>query len=409
MTIVYILNSTDTTAGSTKSFLTLLAGVRQRGVYPIVVVPDANELCEQLSADGIETIVLTYRPSTYSYHGNLQECLLFPLRQSARLWCNYRASSSLYHRLKGRNIDIIHTNVSLIDIGLRAAQMLKVPHVYHFREYADLDFQKVYFPSPGWFHRHLRATGSYSICITRDIQRHHGLADDARSKVIYNGIFSANRPLEVRAQSDEQHDDIDARGSYFLYAGRIEPTKGLFPLIRAYVRYVEQIKTEADADPLPLKVAGDCIAPLYMQEIKGFIEQHNIEPYIQMLGRCTEMSSLYAGARALIVPSEFEGFGRCMPEAMYCGCLVVGHNTGGTQEQFDNGIAHNNGQPIGFSYETEDQLTKHIIYLHNAPIGELDRIRRRAFDTVAKLYSTEQNVENTYRFYQQMLEKTKGI
>ena len=42
-------------------------------------------------------------------------------------------------------------------------------------------------------------------------------------------------------------------------------------------------------------------------------------------------------ALALFVPSSFEGFGFITVEAMFCGCLVIGRNTGGTKEQFDNG------------------------------------------------------------------------
>lgn len=40
---------------------------------------------------------------------------------------------------------------------------------------------------------------------------------------------------------------------------------------------------------------------------------------------------------ALIVPSPFEAFGLITAEAMFNKCLVIGRDTAGTKEQFDNG------------------------------------------------------------------------
>lgn len=42
-------------------------------------------------------------------------------------------------------------------------------------------------------------------------------------------------------------------------------------------------------------------------------------------------------ATALIVPSPFEAFGLITAEAMFNKCLVIGKDTAGTKEQFDNG------------------------------------------------------------------------
>ena len=61
-------------------------------------------------------------------------------------------------------------------------------------------------------------------------------------------------------------------------------------------------------------------------------------------------------AKAIIIPSHNEGFGRCMPEAMFNGCLCIGHDTGGTKEQMDNGTEAT-GEDIALRYQTEDQLT----------------------------------------------------
>lgn len=386
MNIVYVLHSTDMSAGSTKSFQRLLSDMMEKGVYPIVVVPDSRGLYAWLIERGVETIVLTYRPATYTYHRTCRDYLLFPIRQIARLWVNRQAYKKLSVLLLNRKLDLVHTNVSVIDVGKRVAKHFGIPHVYHFREYADLDFHITYFPSSTHFHRKLRKDNDYTICITSDIQRHHGLSDSCHSRVIYNGIHERCTSWNARTIGD-----------YFLYLGRIEPAKGVFLLVQAYANYVRLVD-----NPLPLRLAGKCTVPSYMNLIKDYIAEQHIEDYVEWLGNRAEVASLCQAARALIVPSEFEGFGRCMPEAMFEGCLVVGHDTGGIKEQFDNGLIYC-GEEIGYRYNTLEELIQHLVHLHGALSSELDRIRKNAFDVVNALYSMEKNCEQTFEFYTQIL------
>ena len=110
------------------------------------------------------------------------------------------------------------------------------------------------------------------------------------------------------------------------------------------------------------------------------------------------MQTLYRRAKAIVIPSKYEGFGRCMPEAMSNGCIVIGHNTGGTKEQFDNGLSLT-GMEIGFRYDNKDNLVNAIINIHNADDSVLDPIRHSAFEVVCKLYSYDEYVNNVLSFY----------
>ena len=110
------------------------------------------------------------------------------------------------------------------------------------------------------------------------------------------------------------------------------------------------------------------------------------------------MQTLYRRAKAIVIPSKYEGFGRCMPEAMSNGCIVIGHNTGGTKEQFDNGLSLT-GTEIGYRYDNEDQLVNALKIIHNADDSDLYPIRRIAFEVVCKQYSYEEYVKNILSFY----------
>jgi glycosyltransferase involved in cell wall biosynthesis len=60
----------------------------------------------------------------------------------------------------------------------------------------------------------------------------------------------------------------------------------------------------------------------------------DLEPGVRFLGRVTdpELSALYRGAHLLILPSQIEGFGLPVVEAMACGCAVACSDTPALRE-----------------------------------------------------------------------------
>ena len=216
LNVVYVLNSTYAWGGASKSFISMLEGLRRRGIYPIVVMPDREGLYHILRQMGIECVVSCFRPNTYPHNrSSLKDILLFLPKLIARRIVNYRAVRTLASLMKGRQIDLVHTNVSVIDVGFRLSLKLGVPHIFHVREYGDLDFHEVYYPCERFFH-HLIRNCSYSICITKAIQAHHGLSDNKKSVVIYNGVDISKVAVSLLKKN-----------GYFLFAGRIDPSKGM--------------------------------------------------------------------------------------------------------------------------------------------------------------------------------------
>lgn len=100
MKILYILNSTFATGGATKSLLCLIDGMRKRGEDAHVVVPDEEGVCTTLQDWHIPYTVLNYRPSTYPFHRNIKEWLLFLPRLIARRFLERRATQALQQLIK---------------------------------------------------------------------------------------------------------------------------------------------------------------------------------------------------------------------------------------------------------------------------------------------------------------------
>ena len=302
------------------------------------------------------------------------------------LFFNSRAKRSLRALCEEFKPNIIHTNVSVVDIGFKVAQSLNIPHVWHIREYGDRDFGLTRLPSQSVFVDNI-SNQSYSIAITKDLYDYFNLNKN-RASVIYNGIFS--RTFSIPKFEKER---------FLLYVGRVEKGKGAEDLINSYLKYRSQ------GGKLPLKIAGS-YQLTYFNKILALIENSIYKKDIEFLGQCNDIIPLMVKCLALIVPSFYEGFGRITAEAMFCKALVVGRNTGGTKEQFDNGLLYA-GKEIGLRFKNDNELVKCLNKVENLSTEEIEVICQRGFETVCEFYSIEKNVEETNKFFMSVLESSK--
>ena len=94
----------------------------------------------------------------------------------------------------------------------------------------------------------------------------------------------------------------------------------------------------------------------YETYLKNKVSHSKLDERILFLGYRQDVFDLMAKAKALIVASDFEGFGFITAEAMYAGCYVIGKNTAGTKLQFDN-LNKKLGYEIGSRFMGKDTLS----------------------------------------------------
>ena len=388
MRVLYVANSVSLSGGDNKSLLTLLRGVRSKGVEPFVVVPGNTELCCLLKKEDFPVAVVNYRMNVYPNFSTLKDKVLFVPRLFCRRVIERVAVRQISQLCREWKIDVVHSNVSVLTCGLTAARNCRLPHVTHVREFVDLDFALHPYPCMKSFYARLKGADSYVICITRDIQHHHGFEGDHVIQ-IYNGITARG------SDTAEQTEFSGER--YFLYAGRIEMAKGVMQLIEAYADFIDRHQ-----DGYPLKLAGGTSDVAYMKELKHYVVSRGIESKVQFLGVRSDVGALMKDAQALVVPSVFEAFGRCLPEAMLNGCLTIGRNTGGTKEQYDNGLREC-GKEIGLRYTTTAELTACLTRVFLTDGAEFARMRLLAKEVVSKLYSPDVYVDSVCALYKRIL------
>lgn len=382
MKVLYILNSTNPMGGATKSFLAMLRGLKDKGVTPYVVVPDHGGVTETLNKEGITTLVLNYRMTLYPDFARAKDKLLFLPRLLMRLLINYRAALLISRYIHQNHIQLVHTNVSVVNIGLKGSKQWQIPHIFHIREYGDTDFHLKYYPSRNQYLKQLTGQGIYTICITKDIQCHYHLDGDVSSCVIYNGV---SHTISQRPNNDE--------GRFFLYAGRLEPAKGVDRLLHAYDQY-----QKATTVVYPLYIAGGGDDSNYIALLHQYVSEHRLESLVKFLGNRTDMNHLYRQAKAVVVPSPHEGFGRVMAEAMFANCLVICKNSDGSKEQMENGMVIT-GNKIAIEYTALEELAQALCHVAQTKDNDFDKMKADAFTTVNKLYTSEKNTDDVYDFY----------
>ena len=390
MKVAYVLHQTNAANGAAKSFMVMLKGLMQKGVGAYVILPDRSGLYRDLEKMGVAVYAATYKYNTYPDLTTWKDDVLFLPRLLVRLYVNRRAAKAVAAFLADKHVDLVHTNVSVCGVGYRVARLLGVPHVYHIREYGDKDFHYRYFPSRRAFLKTLDSPRSYTVFITKAIQQHFRQETKPESRVIYNGICPRQSSFPFTS-GGEPHKP------FFLFVGKVIAPKGVYELLTAYCQY----KTTVDG-ALPLYVVGDTDDTAYYSKLQDYMAAHGLNESVKFLGVRNDVASLMLQARALIVPSLNEGFGRCMPEAMFNGCLCIAHNTGGTKEQLDNGVQMT-GAEIALRYDTVDELAVLLRQVASAGTADFLPMRRLAFNVVNSLYSSEAHVDSMLSFYQNLV------
>lgn len=137
--------------------------------------------------------------------------------------------------------------------------------------------------------------------------------------VTYLGADDTFRPQsENEFQKKSQALKLAYKG-YFLFVSSIEPRKNLGRLLDAYLAY----RSSCSIEPLPLIVVG--IPGWKSQDLHARLRQLEAQSHVRYLGYVDQslLPTLMAGARALLYPSLYEGFGLPVLEAMQSGAAVM--------------------------------------------------------------------------------------
>ena len=283
--------------------------------------------------------------------------------------------------------DLVHTNVGPLDIAFTICQKKGIPHVWHMREYQDLDFNMTFMPSKKSFIKKIHSAGNYNIAITKGIFDHWHLRE-IEDQVIYDPVISSTDMTNVELEKE----------NIMLIVGRIEPAKGQLNLLYAWKEFVKM-----NPEYRLLIVGSEKADVKYTRQCVLYVKQNNLEDNVSFLGERNDVYQLMRKAKALIVASRNEGFGFITSEAMYNNCIVIGYNTAGTKEQFDNGLV-DSGSEIALRFLNQSELLYNLDFVKK---NDCSLMIKNARNVVAGKYTIEKSAYNVDLFYKKILNRNE--
>lgn len=388
---VLFIPSGDDKYGAPKSMMELVENLKERhGIEPIIMTCTEGKINAWCKEKGIECHVLGQGSFMVVGGSNLFRKVvkhsMYPYLRYKYLKQNNKAKVSIETLLKGKKIDIVHTNVNRIDIGGYYAAAHNIPHVWHLREFGKEDYNCMYLREDAI--SFMNKTTTRFVAISEAVKKgwsKKGL-DEEKIDVIYNGIDLSKYPEKEPQRIYEDHDMIK-----IVFAGIISETKGQIQLIKAI-----ECMSEKDRKRIRVDFYGGG-RNSYINSLKKYVNNHGIKEYISFKGYCKDVPGVLPEYDMGVVASRAEAFGRVTAEYMAAGLCVVASDTGANPE-----IVEHKNTGLIYKYNDPSELAERIHYLISHR-NELQKMRINAFYSVREKYSMDRCADEIYSLYRTML------
>lgn len=204
----------------------------------------------------------------------------------------------------------------------------------------------------------------------------------ARAQTIHNPTVTRKLLQNIEASRTRP---LGPEQPWFLYVGRLSPEKGVDILLRAF----ERVRA---SPPCQLVILGDGPEASQLRELCRAL---NIEKQVSFLGYKPEPERWMTHARALVLPSRYEGLPNVLIEALACGCQVIASDcAGGPKKILDGGRL---GQVVAVD-DAESMANAMLNVLRDDfVVNKEDMVQRAQLfsaDTAAKLYLNAMGIRN---------------
>ena len=378
MNILFVTHH-DNFQGSSRSLMSLIEGLQEYDVAPFVVNPRESIFTEALRSRGIEYAILPVpwwiSKKTLSCKKKIDHVSV--IRESV---------PNLQKVIRDWKIDLVYTNSSVTPVGLLAARKEKVPHIWHIREFGDLDFG-LQFVYPKALSRAFMRRSDAVICHSKVVRNYHFKPGVKKVHQIYNGValkgqFAERLSLRQRSQQD--------RPFTFLMMSGITPMKGQEVAIRALAEL-------RDRGVLARLIIGGSGRTDYLEHLSKLCNELNLGTQVDFTGFIKEPFSKYYSADCALICSENEAFSRVGLEAMSTALPLIGKNSGGNPEIIVDG-------ETGFLYNSFDELVGAMLKLaQNPSLGQ--KMGLAGWQRARDLFNIGDYAANVYRVIKSVMEK----
>ncbi len=385
---VAFLTHTTVLYGANRSLLNLIDGLLERGVKAFVIVPAEGDITEELKIKSVPFKIIPLKWWVSEWWEKFWSISSFSVKHFRnyyrwrrdtieRLIINLNNLSIIKNQLLDWDIDIIYTNSSVLPSGAWAAKAIGLPHVWHLREFNDLDFGFCF----DWgkpLHRFIIGSADAVIAISHAVKSHYTKGKIAGNfHVIYNGVASVEDFNRLKKKSSSQH--LPDNPFIFALVGMIQSKKGQDVAIKALSLLIK------DYPNLRLRIVGDG----NYDHLVNLANSLGITKNIDFTGHLVSTENAYLQSHVVLMCSENEAMGRVTVEAMAASRPVIGYDRAGTSELIED-------EKTGLLYVGEEKELAACMKRFVDNLGWARELGDNAWEVARKKYSVETYTENIY-------------
>lgn len=368
--------------GAGRSLLGFIDGLLRKGVQCYVIMPRDGPLVQCLKERRVEYKIIPFKDWV-----STESSLWRPI---ARMFFNLLSTTAIAVQARAWHADVIYTNSIVTPVGAFAALLVRRPHIWHIREFAEEHFG-FFFDFGAKLSLKLIQRLSFRVITTSDALKSKCVQDITALKVqrVYNPVELCNGPQN---DTDETQRAYKGRIPVLTIVGRVYPMKGQKDAVLAVAELVKQ-----DIH-VRLRLVGDGDAK-YLEELKRILTQNDLDANVEFMGYIDDPFPIMRSADIILVCSQWEAFGRATVEGMLAGKPVVGARSGATPELIKDGFN-------GLLYEPGNyqDLAEKIRYLIDHP-KEAKQMGVNGFEWASKEFTVEKCASQVFDVLQEAVQR----
>ena len=303
--------------------------------------------------------------------------LLYPYYMFRYRIRNKRAIKTAIEQIDFKDIDLIYSNYNGNDIGAELSKIFDKPHIWHIREFGELDFGCMSLKKN--YIQYMNRSHSQFIAISHSVKEYWGKKGLCENSIntIYDSIETFETDNCIRESSGSKEP------LRCIISGTIHPNKGQIQLIRA----VRKLGEKAYSIRVDIYGGG---AIEYILYLKFLVYCYGLQNVFTFKGYDNDLKKKLGNYDIGFMCSKSEGFGLVTIEYMMAGLTVIGANSGGTAE-----IIHENYNGLLYHYGDLDNMAEIIkVAISNKDLR--DRIGRNARRTSREMFNIDNNALYEY-------------
>jgi len=364
--------------GAEKSLIAQIEELKNKDVLSHIVVPQEGVLTSHLRKSAVSYDVVHFR-----WWGNIKVPTLAHIAESLQEISHYA------RELEKINPHIIYTNTLTIPWGAFLAYLLHKPHVWHIKEFGEKDHGFKFILDFSEIKKIIIQMSDFIIFNSKTVEKEFKknlMISQKQAKTLYYNIRIGESEVRQKVKTLYKNEN----SLKLIIVGGVFETKGQLEAIMA----VHELNKQKI--PVDLVILGDLNEnSFYYKKLVQTINNYHLTN-VSFEPKVANPYPFMKQAHILLVCSRREAFGKVTIEGMLLKKLVIGANSGGTQELIQVGRT-------GYLYKQGDvaDLVEKLIKIYNNKHLILT-IGRRAQKYALTHFSNNSYIEDIYQLFLNM-------